>query len=199
MLNKFNKNTQNYYKTYLEKFKYKLAKTLKNKEYYSATITRYYIDVKNKKKVGKYVKKIKQIWNKRDIVIVEGEKSRLGIGNNLFDNANSIHRVICPATNAFNRYHDIINSINNKVDKNKLILIALGPTATVLSYDLYNLGYQSLDVGHIDIEYEWFLRKAKTKIPIKNKFVNEKRNCQSPFTNISDINYYNQIIATILD
>ena len=53
--------------------------------------------------------------------------------------------------------------------KNKLILIALGPTATVLSYDLNKLGYQAIDIGHADIEYEWYLRKAKKKIPIKNK------------------------------
>ena len=50
--------------------------------------------------------------------------------------------------------------------KNKLILIALGPTATILAYDLYKLGYRAIDIGHIDIEYEWFLRKANTKIPI---------------------------------
>ena len=54
-----------------------------------------------------------------------------------------------------------------------MILLALGPTSTVLTYDLYKLGYQVIDVGHIDIEYEWFLRKAKKRIQIDNKYVNE--------------------------
>ena len=51
----------------------------------------------------------------------------------------------------------LIFIIKQKLSKNKLILIALGPTATVLSYDLYKLGYHVIDIGHADIEYEWFL------------------------------------------
>ena len=78
----------------------------------------------------------------------------------------SIQRIICPVINAFNLYSKIVNTVKKKVSKNKLILIALGPTATLLSFDLYKLGYQSIDVGHVDIEYEWFLRNAKRKIPI---------------------------------
>ena len=42
----------------------------------------------------------------------------------------------------------------------------LGRITRNLSFDLYKLGYQSIDVGHVDIEYEWFLRNAKRKIPI---------------------------------
>ena len=73
----------------------------------------------------------------------------------------------------------------------------MGPTATLLSFDLFKLGYKALDVGHIDIEYEWYLRKAKKKIPIKNKDVNEKKRQQKSFTPVKDKNYYNQIIAKI--
>ena len=131
------------------------------------------------------------------MVIIEGEKSRLGVGNDLFDNMKSIERIICPTMNAFNKYKEIINTIKKKVKKNKLILIALGPTATILAYDLYKLGYRAIDIGHIDIEYEWFLRKAKTKIPIKNKYVNERRGRKNKFTKVKDKNYYHQIIAQI--
>ena len=44
-----------------------------------------------------------------------------------------------------------------------MIIIALGPTATVLAYDLAKEGYQALDMGHFDIEYEWYLRNATKK------------------------------------
>ena len=47
------------------------------------------------------IKKLKTLWSGRDVVIIEGEKSRLGIGNNLFDNMKSIQRIICPVINAF--------------------------------------------------------------------------------------------------
>ena len=60
-----------------------------------------------------------------------------------------------------------------KLAKNSLILIALGPTATVLAYDLCKLGYQAIDVGHIDIEYEWLMMGAKHKVNITSKYVNE--------------------------
>ena len=199
IMDAFNLHAQNYYKSWLRKYRFLLAKILKNKKYYSSRITRFYIDLKSKENVPNFIKKLKKIWEKRDVVIVEGEKSRLGIGNNLFANMNSIQRIICPVKNAFNRYYEIINTVKSKVDKNKLILIALGPTATILAYDLYKLGYQAIDVGHIDIEYEWFLRKANRKIAIKNKYVNEKRRRQKPFTKVKDKNYYRQIIATIIN
>ena len=84
-----------------------------------------------------------------------------------------------------------------KVNKNRLILIALGPTATILAYDLYKLGYQSIDIGHVDIEYEWYLRKAKKKIKIENKYVNEVKNGGKNIVKIIDKNYYKQIISII--
>lgn len=197
VLEQFNDDAKNYYRPWIRRIRFKLAKILKNKEYYSSTITRFYIDLYSKKGVSKYIQKFRKIWEKRDIVIVEGDKSRLGVGNDFFDNSKSIQRIICPTKNAFKYYSKILNIINNKVNKNKLILIALGPTATILSYDLYKQGYQSIDIGHADIEYEWFLIKAKKKIPIKNKYVNEKRKKQGKIDDVKDKKYYEQIIEKI--
>lgn len=49
----------------------------------------------------------------------------------------------------------------------------LGATTTVLAFDLHKLGYQAIDIGHIDVEYEWFLMKAKEKVALDNKYVAE--------------------------
>ena len=70
----------------------------------------------------------------------------------------------------------------------------MGPTATILSYDLYKFGYQVIDIGHIDIEYELYLRNASNMIPIPNKYVNEARKGNINIGNIKDENYYSQII-----
>lgn len=75
-------------------------------------------------------------------------------------------------------------------------MIALGPTATVLSYDLYKLGYHVIDIGHADIEYEWFLRKATKKIYIENKWVNEVPEKIIAET-FYDEDYFNQIDCII--
>ena len=70
----------------------------------------------------------------------------------------------------------------------------MGPTATILSYDLYKFGYQVIDIGHIDIEYELYLRNASDMIPIPNKYVNEAKKGNINIGNIKDENYYSQII-----
>ena len=66
-----------------------------------------------------------------------------------------------------------------------------------MAYDLYKLGYQAIDAGHIDIEYEWFLRKATKRIPIINKYVNEVDENKFKFGYFNDTKYYKEIIATI--
>ena len=159
-------------------------------------ISRFYIEYKDKSKIPYYIKKLKQIWDKKDILIIEGEMSRLGVGNDLFNNSKSIKRILCPAINAFNVYEKIISRAK-KIDKSNLILLALGPTSSVLAYDLYKIGYQVIDVGHIDIEYEWFLRKAKKKIQIEIKYVNEAYGNKYKFGKVKDKNYYKEIICRI--
>ena len=59
-------------------------------------------------------------------------------------------------------------SLTNKDD---LLILALGPAATVLAYELSG-ERQCLDLGHIDIEYEWFRMGATTKVAIPSKYVN---------------------------
>ena len=161
-LKNFRKRTRKFWKKWIEKNKFKFSILNKNKKYYSAFITRFYITHKDKSKVPQYIKKLKKIWEQRDVVIIEGEKSRLGVGNDLFDNIKSIQRILCPSVNAFFIYNKILKE-SLKIDKNKLILLALGPTAKVLAYDLYKAGYHVVDVRHVDIEYEWYLRNAKKK------------------------------------
>ena len=140
---------------------------------------------------------MKQIWQDKDIVIVEGKLSRLGVGNDLFDNVKSLKRILCPAENAFDKYDEIFAECL-KQPKEKLFLLALGPTATVLAYDLCNKGYQALDVGHIDICYEWKLRGAIGKIAIPGKYVNEVPDGRDNIEDCTDENYLNSIITKIL-
>ncbi len=64
--------------------------------------------------------------------------------------------------------------MKKNLDDDLLILFSLGPTATVLSARVSNeTNVQCIDIGHLDIEYEWFLRGSVSKVPIKGKYVNE--------------------------
>ena len=84
----------------------------------------------------------------------------------------TIKRIIAPAKNAYDDFENILKKALS-VDKDYLFLIALGPTATVLSYELAKKDRVAFDVGHVDIEYEWLRRGAKKKVAITGKFVNE--------------------------
>ena len=144
-----------FWNDWLSSNKIKLLKILnKNKKYYSSEITRFYTNLKDKSGVPKYINELKKIWEDRDILIIEGDKTRFGIGNNLLNNSRSIKRIICPTKNAFRVYDKILNA-SLKVERNNLILISLGPTATILAYDLNRYGYQAIDIGHTDIQYEY--------------------------------------------
>lgn len=145
----------------------------KGKKYYDACVTRFYLSYIDKTKSEKILKQWRKVWDKKKIVIVEGKDSKLGVGNDLFINASSIRRIICPTHNAFNVYSKILKSIKDNCSVDELILIALGPTATVLAFDLYKMGYWALDIGHIDIEYEWMLMNATEKQNVTGKFTNE--------------------------
>ena len=188
-----------YWERWFSMVKFKLAKILnKRKKYYSAIISRFYSLYKDKKKfdVLKYINKLKKIWNNRDLLIIEGYFSRNGVGNDLFNNAKSIKRIICPPKNAFLVYDKIITQIRKfEINKNILILVSLGQTASVLSYDLSKLGFQVIDIGHTDVEYEFYLRKYYKIKKIPYKYVNEAKNGDKNISNVTDINYYKQIFC----
>ena len=78
-----------------------------------------------------------------------------------------------------------------KFDKNNLILISLGQTATVLSFDLCKLGYQAIDIGHTDRDNEAYVRKAKYYI-----FKNETKDILGNVTEMNEI-YTKQIVNVI--
>lgn len=191
-----------YWKKWFKNVKFRSVKLLnKSRKYYSALISRYYSLYKNKRKFNtyEYITKLKHLWEQRDILIIEGYYSRNGIGNDLFNNAKSIKRILCPPKNAFIVYEKIINETKKfKLHKNLLILISLGPTASVLAYDLCKLGFQAIDIGHADLEYEYYLRNYDSIKKIPYKFVNEVKNGDINITNITDENYYKQIFSKIL-
>jgi len=133
-------------------------------------LSRFYIIYKNKEKCKLQISMLKQIWDNKDVVIVEGCQSRTGVGNDLYSNARSISRILGPAESAFSMYDTIMKAITENVTKDKLILLSLGMTATVLAYDLSKLGYWAIDIGHLDVEYEWYNKKAKTEYVVTGKY-----------------------------
>jgi glycosyltransferase family protein len=160
-----------------------------------ALISRPYMDLQNIPYAEKLFKQILGLWNGRDVLIVEGEQTRLGVGNDLFDCCRSVKRILAPPVGAFEAYERIMAAVVEH-HKGELVILALGPTATVLAADLADRNIQALDIGHIDIEYEWFLNCATTKEAVKGKFTNENADGRN-FTECNDAKYLSQIITRV--
>lgn len=193
-LNAYNKDVQEFWKRNLLFSRKKWYTLLNNNVYYNSFITRFYSAYSDKTNINKMFDKFKLLYKDRECILVEGKYSRLGYNNDLFDNTKSLKRILCPTQNAFTKYNEILDCVK-KQPKNKLILVSLGPTAKILVYDLSLLGYQVLDIGHIDAQYEWFNMKANGKVNIKNKYVSETEN--NELDEIDDLTYKKQIIKEI--
>ena len=137
------------------------------------------------------------MWGGVDVYLIEGEFTRCGVGNDLLNNASSVHGIICPSTNAWESYEKIVETAVALIPlENSVVLCCLGPTATVLAYDLHKRGYRALDLGHIDIEYEWFKSGTTVMTKIAGKAVNEMHD-NSPTENDLPEEYVRQIIARV--
>ena len=144
-----------------------------NRKYYDAYVSRPYILYRDKESAAGLFALWKRVWEDRDILLVEGSATRNGYGNDLFQNAKSIRRLLAPNENAWTCYAQIRHYILEHVDKDFLVLISLGPAATVMAYDLTHDGYQAIDIGHLDNEYEWFLKNCTERVDISYKYVSE--------------------------
>lgn len=164
-------------------------------EYYNANITRPFLRYSDKSLAQYRFQELRSLWNNKSILIVEGIFTRMGVGNDLFSNAYSVSRILCPNKNAFEKFNQIRSSIIENFE-NKLVILSLGPTATVLAYDLSKIGIRCLDLGHIDIEYDYYQLGMLDGGNISYKFVNEFEN-NLRIDDVSDDKYKKEIVKII--
>lgn len=162
------KKLQPFWQESLKKNLYNWTKNFKkNRIYGDASFTRLAGIVEKEKKYNQILN-IKKIWEGKIILLVEGDKTRFGVGNDLLDKAIKIYRILGPAEDAFDYYDELLSVILTTVNKinnsNIIILIALGPTATVLAAELAEHSIQAIDIGHLDICYEWLKQGDYGKI-----------------------------------
>ncbi|MCT8389091.1 SP_1767 family glycosyltransferase [Leuconostoc holzapfelii] len=163
--------------------------------YGSTFISRPYIDLLDKTPATAAFRQLKQLWAHRDVLLVEGATSRSGVGNDLFADAQTITRIICPAKNAYAKL-EVIEAAIRTYGQDKLVIVMLGPTAKLIAADLSQIGMQIIDLGHIDSEYEWYQMGATTKVKLPHKHTAEF-NYDTDITYETNQDYDNQIIKRI--
>lgn len=164
--------------------------------YYDAYVTRPYLMYKDRQYAIRIFKLFKKIWKKRNILLIEGKGACIGVRNDLLEGASSVRRIIAPSQNAFSDYEKILFLAKKHSLEDTLVLISLGPTATVLAYDLAMEGIQALDIGQLDNEYEWYLRGAEKRIAVPGKCVAEVPECHE-VEMIEDKEYEKQIVGRV--
>lgn len=169
----------------------------KKRSYFDTYVTRPYLIYKDKKLCETTFELWKRIFSGRNLLIVEGLNSRYGVNNDFIAGALSVRRILCPAKNAYAVYDQILSTVLQNVRAGDLVLVTLGPTATVLAYDIAQAGYQAIDIGQVDNEYDWYLRKVSRQIAIEGKCVAEVYGGRIPSDNIELDQYKRECVAVI--
>ncbi|WP_353225803.1 GT-D fold domain-containing glycosyltransferase [Salinisphaera hydrothermalis] len=138
----------------------------------NAFLSRPYADFKDDLFSAEAFSYFRKIISGKKILVVEGEFTFFGAGNDLLAGAASVERVLAPATNAYAQVHSIVSYVRNH-NRADVVLVALGPAAKKIVYELARCNIQTIDIGHLDIEYEWYIRGSRRKVSIPGKWVNE--------------------------
>lgn len=150
--------------------------------YYSTFISRCYYFAKDKNRCAQWYDGIRDIWKDRSVVVVEGERSHNGVGNDLLDRAAGVERIICPPKDAYGSLNRILEACM-QYDRDRLFLLSVGVAAKFIAMELFEKGYRVLDIGNLDMEYEWYVRGADHKIPLeKHEIVGEEANREAGYT-----------------
>lgn len=161
--------------------------------YYSTFVSRCYYFGNEHSKCDRWFAKIRKIWENRDVVIVEGTKTHNGVGNDLLDSARSVERIICPPKDAYGVLDKILE-VCMRYDKDRLFLLSVGVTAKFLAKELFLQGYRVLDIGNMDLEYEWYVRRAPGKMPLaKHEIVGEAANREAAVRDAAYGRYLEQV------
>lgn len=146
--------------------RYMGSKTLQflkpGKTYYSAFITR--PDAVPELQCDEYWNLCKQMWAGRDLTVLWGGH-KIQKHKDFFDSAATVEYVQGPEIEAWGHYQEMMDAILSK-PADRLVLLAMGPTATVMAYDLFKAGRQAIDIGHMPS----FYGRLHPKTPLDRPF-----------------------------
>lgn len=105
--------------------------------------------------------RIKELFRDKKIAIICGEGVIEKLDYDIFERASQKKIVHGPRINAFSEYDALLKKIESEVDKDYLICMILGMTATVLAADLTDMGYIAWDVGHVAKDYDAYKKQTE--------------------------------------
>jgi len=145
-------NSYNYYTIYMKNFIKKTIKNLNDKhtelmkrKFYSAEISR----LTNSNQRDQIIILFNDFFSKNNFIFVGNKIVIKLIKNKFIDKFKSIDFYEVKRMHAYDDYDKIFNDCQKmNLNKDKIYLLSIGITATILSYDLAKLNYQAIDIGH---------------------------------------------------
>lgn len=101
----------------------------------------------------------RQVWADKSVCVVTGTGSRFVEIPALFDSAATITRENAPPVNAYVHVDELEQRL--MTIPAEIILLSLGPTATVLAARLSRRGRKAIDIGHITSSYRTVFLKDR--------------------------------------
>jgi len=97
-----------------------------------------------------HILELTKIWDKKNVLFIFGKGSKFNIEHEIFNNTNKKFIIESVNKDAFYDIETISQDVRKYCAKVDLILISLGPTASILAYDYcLNLKIQVIDIGHL--------------------------------------------------
>ncbi len=137
------------------------------KQYGSAFVTR--PDAAPAIDCAEYFNKVKELWKDRDVLVMHGDGTGFLKRKCLLETAATSTVLTGPIRDAYSHHQDLMRSLLNHSSNDTVILLSLGPEATVLAFDLAMKGRQALDLGHLGMFYAHIHPKDKNWDGIKRE------------------------------
>ena len=93
------------------------------------------------------------IWQDQPVCFVTGKGSRFEALPTFFDNTASQQTIFSLPAQAYDDLPRLFDAITTTIDRKTIVLISLGPAATILAARLASAGYWAIDIGHISNAY----------------------------------------------
>lgn len=97
----------------------------------------------------------RRLWQGREVLVVTGRGSRFDLLPALFDGAKKVDFLHAAPEHAFVDRQTILQGVLERAGSDTVVLLSLGPTATILAHHLAAQGIQALDIGHISASYAY--------------------------------------------
>ena len=102
----------------------------------------------------------RRLWQGRPVLVVTGRGSRFDLIPELFDCAGKVDVLHTAPAHAFAEREAILQGVVERANADTLVLLSLGPTATVLAHSIAAKGVQALDIGHLSASYNFVYAKG---------------------------------------